>query len=79
MIVYVETHNIKMKNDIIADIGCIIGVNNATVLVNNWYTNYSSFVYDKTTGDLIFSKSRYAGYWENSHNLDKYKFKVDVL
>lgn len=72
MIVYVETH-LNLKNSVIGDVALVNGVNPATVKVNEWFNKYSAFVYDKTSGDLVFYKSRYAGYWENDSNLEKYK------
>ncbi len=71
-IVLVESHTSNL-NLVISDIALIIGVATATVKVQKWFQEYSSFVYDSKNGNLVFFKSRYAGYWEMDKNLLDYK------
>jgi hypothetical protein len=71
-ITFVETHSSNM-NSVISDIALVIGVAPATVKVQKWFQDYSSFVYDKTNGNLLFFKGRYAGYWEMDKSLFDYK------
>jgi hypothetical protein len=71
-IVYVESHTSNI-NIIITEIGKIIGVAPATVKVQKWFQEYSAFVYDSTNGNLLFFKSRYAGYWDADKLIIDYK------
>jgi len=71
-IVLIESHTSNM-NGVISDIGKIVGVSPATLKVKKWFEEYSSFVYDKNNGNLLFYKSRYAGYWEMDKALVDYK------
>jgi hypothetical protein len=71
-IVYVESHTSNMGS-IIQDIALIYGVNPATNKVQKWFNEYSAFVYDSETGNILFYKSRYAGYWDTDKNIYDYK------
>ncbi len=71
-ILLVETHSTNI-NLVISDIALVIGVAPATVKVQKWFQEYSLFVYDKNNGNLLFFKSRYAGYWDMDKNLFDYK------
>lgn len=62
-IVLVETNQSNI-NHVIADIGIHIGVHYATTQVKKWFDDYTSFVYDVDSGDLLFYFKRYTGYWE---------------
>ncbi len=71
-LMYVETH-ITPKNNVINDLSLSIGSGSAVNIVNSWYEKNSAFVYDRVSADIIFSKSRFAGYWtENMNILSKY-------
>ena len=71
-IVYVETH-ITNINSVISDIALIYGVSPATVITNKWFKEYSAFVYDSQTANLLFYKSRFSGNWEMDKNILQYK------
>ena len=71
-IVYVECHTTN-KNTVISDIAFNLGVSAANVKVKKWFDEYSAFVYDKDRGNLLFYKSRYAGYWEEDKSILTYK------
>ncbi len=71
-IVYVECHTTNMTS-VIQDIALIYGVSPATVKVQKWFNDYSSFVYDLKTANILFYKARYAGYWEADKNINDYK------
>lgn len=71
-IIFVETHSSNMQL-VISDIAFSLGVAPATARVQKWFKEYSSFVYDLTNGNLLFFKSRYAGYWEMDKCLFDYK------
>jgi hypothetical protein len=72
---FVETH-ISDRNKIINDIAVVTDMGNhmAGNLVNKWFEDFSSFIYDKTNGELIAYLYRTRGYWEvNAKNLMNYK------
>ncbi len=68
----VETHLVNIGK-VIKDIGLQIGVNPATFQVQKWYNDYAAFVYDRSNGKLLFCKSHYAGYWEQTPNILDYR------
>lgn len=71
-IVFVETHITNM-NSVISEIAMNIGVPLATARVQKWFQEYSAFTYDSYNGNLLFYKTRYAGYWEMDKNVIDYK------
>lgn len=72
-IVYVETHDYNKKNDVVRDLSIHLGVHIAGAKVNQYYEDYSDFVYDKKNGNVLFFKTRYMGTWQSSPSITDYK------
>lgn len=72
--------NIDSKNTVIKHFAHIYSVGKATMMVNDWFNNYEIFVYyidyDSDVCDLLFYKSRTAGYWKQSGD-NIYKYGLD--
>ncbi len=72
MLVYVESHDTNIE-DIIKDMSSTVGYYNAKSIVDNWIKEYSSFCYESTTGELLFTQMRSQGYWMAHNSIEKYK------
>jgi hypothetical protein len=49
---------------VVADLAEVMGAGAAQNVVGSWFKQYNEFVYDVKSGDLVFYKKAYSGYWE---------------
>jgi hypothetical protein len=72
-IIYVESHTTP-KNLILQEVSKTKGISLATQIVNKWYEDYSSFLFDTSICDVLYMLDRYRGAWSiNMPNVMKYK------
>jgi hypothetical protein len=68
---YINT-KVDRPHTVVADLAEIVGAGTAQGIVGKWFQEYNEFVYIESTGDLVFFKKSYSGYWESvDANLSK--------
>jgi hypothetical protein len=72
-ILFIESHTTP-KAILLNEISKTKGIGTATQTVNKWYEDYSAFLFDTTTGEILYMLDRYRGAWTvNMQNIMKYK------
>ena len=72
-IIFVESHTTP-KEVLAHELSKTRGIGTATQMVNKWYEDYSAFLFDTTTCEVLYMLDRYRGAWAvNMSNIMKYK------